>query len=898
MSFVAKVKNVLSGDTLVLVPVKSTQVPVPERILTLLYVRAPENGWPSREYLRQLLIGRDIKVSVFFKNPTTGREFGDVKTPIFNSLIVHLLEKGYVRLKDNAQDDGSDLYEDVIAASQKGSSQTPESETGRIELVQLTEQIQARSQKYPLKCVVERVISGDRVVGRIYVRDNQHIESPILLAGIKSPRTDDETAKLAKVGEQAKQFVEEKLLTTKAEIKVSIVGENSAGLPIGIFIHPSGNSIHEKLLELGLAEIVDWQSQFVGSKLMVEWRKAEQTAKALGKGIFATSTAAKPASLSTGVKSKLLKPGSTLDSIQIARVLHADTLLIRLPQSDEEITVQLASVRAPKPNDSTVTTNSQVQQALVNTAREYVRNVVMGKNVSVYFDGYRQEDKERGFDARFTVSVKLPNGADLSEQIISNGWGTVIRHNKATSGERSLNWDKLVELEEAAKKAGKKGLFTTGDISKVLTVGTRIVDASENFAKAKTFLNGFKQKGRIGGYHVEYVNSVNRVKLYNPKEGLKLTLILGGLSNEHNKSDEGLKFVNKKYLQKNVEFDIYDTDKIGGFIGNLYASPSALSPVQVQLLNQGYVKLHDIAVNSNKFAKEFYEAEDEAKGGKKGLWSNYDAAQEKAEEEEQLAKTLEKVAIESKPKFFDIEVTDVDPTSGVISFQNTSAATVAKFTQFKTDFNDFHAKAPSATSASVDLPFNLNKAPKKGELVSAKFSENGKFYRARVVNFDKASGKYEVKHLDFGNVDKVALSGLRALPIKFSLATYPAFASTTTLQNLRLPPSKPTDYFTDAIYALEDLTYDKKLVLSALPGTKADYTGVLYDSEQLLKDASYTINKQLVKEGWAVVDDTTLTAATKASEYVSGLLKVQAGARADHAGCWEFGDITFDDETF
>ena len=51
-----------------------------------------------------------------------------------------------------------------------------------------------------------------------------------------------------KVAQQAKQFVEDKLLTTKAELTCSIIGESQTGVPIAIINHPSGNNIHEKLL--------------------------------------------------------------------------------------------------------------------------------------------------------------------------------------------------------------------------------------------------------------------------------------------------------------------------------------------------------------------------------------------------------------------------------------------------------------------------------------------------------------------------------------------------------------------------------------------------------------------------------------------------------------------------
>ncbi|KAI5959296.1 uncharacterized protein KGF55_005446 [Candida pseudojiufengensis] len=887
--FVAKVKNVLSGDTIVVTPLKSNQFPPPERVITLSYVK-PIDEFNSKEYLRQLLIGKEIKFKV--DNKAGNREFGDVQSPIFKSLIEYLLSNGYVKLRDNIPDDEQvdelKQIENNAKLNQKGLWST---KTKKIEIIPINEDIILSSQKSPLKLIVEKVISGDRIIGNVFVNKTQVANTPLLLAGIKSPRTDDQSQsqQLLKVSQQAKQFVEDKLLSTKAELTTTIIGENQAGIPIAFINHPSGNNIHEKLLESGFGEIVDWQSSLIGSSVMSQLRKAEQIAKALGKGIYANTTTKTINGAQNG--SSKLKPGVSIHNATIAKVINADTLLVRLSESDEEVTVQLASIRAPKPNDTTVTSDQSKQQALVATAREFVRNQVIGKQGTLYIDGFREANKDLNLEARFLVSFKYGNN-DLSELIITNGFGTVIKHNKATQNERSLNWDKLIELENDAKKLGKKGIY--GDLNKVLTVGTRIIDASENLTKAKTFFNGFKQKGRISGYYIDFIPNVTRVKLFNPKEGLKLTLLLGGLSNNKNDvlSEEGLKLLNKKYLQRPIEFEVYDTDKLGGFVGNLYANSNSLSPVQEQIISQGLAKLHEFAVNSNPQASVLIKAEDNAKAQGKGIWKNFDASKENNELAQATAK-IESTKLESlKPKFFDIEVVYID-SEGLLYFHKTDPKQKQIFTKFKQDFQQFHSQAPSASKLSQDLPVNLDKPPKKGELVSAKFSDDNKYYRARFLGVDKTTNKYEVQHIDFGNIDKVSLSALRQLPTKFNTTTIPKFIFTTTLQNLRLPPSKPTDYLTDAIYALEDLTYDKSLVLSALPGVQAEYEGILYDSEESLKDSSYTINKQLVKEGWAVVDTKNVKPVNK--EYVDELIKIQKSAKSNHIGCWEFGDVSFDE---
>lgn len=889
----AKVKNVLSGDTVVLVPTKTAQFPVPERTLTLQYVRG--DSFLAKDFLRQLVIGKEVKFEVLFKMPNSGKEFGDIRAPIFLSLIEYLLEKGMVKLKDNIRVE-EDTEVEFVDRLRKAELDAQTRKVGiwapkfvEPEVVPLSEDIEA---KKALPAIVEKVISGDRIVGRILVSKNKHVEQPLLLAGIKTPRTDDPSASVVKVAQQAKQFVEDRLLT-KAQIKVTVIGHNQAGIPLVLVEHPSGHSIHEKLLENGFAEVVDWQSSLIGSAIMSGLRKAEQTAKALGKGQFALVSAPAPSAKSS---SKTLRPGVTVENVTIAKIVNGDTFNVRLP-SAEEITVQLASLRAPRPNDTTVTSNALQQQALVQMAREYLRSLAIGKSASMYIDGFRGANEELGLDLRFLVSLKI-GGKDVSEQIVSHGFATVIKHNKQTAGERSMNWDRLVELEEEQKKLGKKGVYFNGDISKILTIGSRVVNASENVQKAKTFFNGFQKKGRISGFYVEFIPGVNRVRLYNPKEGTKLTLILGGLSNSKSQESgaEGLEYMNRKYLQRNVEFDVYDTDKIGGFIGNLYANAQALKPVQIELLASGLATVHGLAVNSNKYGDELEKAEDSAKSAHKGIWKDYDEAKAQNEANEASAR-LQQLNLEAaKPKFFDIEVVDIS-TSQVLSYHLIDSATAATFTQFKKEFNDFHLQNASASANLADLPVNLTKGPRKNEIVSAKFTENGKYYRAKVLNYDRSSNKYEVKHVDFGNIDKVGLADLRALPKKFGVDVIKPFAHTLKLQNILLPPTQPRDYLTEAIYVLEDLTFDKKLVLSGLPSATVgvEFDGILYDAEKSLQDQGYTINKQLVEEGFGIVET---RAPAHLKDYVDELAAVEKKAKNDRVGCWELGDITQGEDDF
>lgn len=101
--FSAKVKNVLSSDTIILTPANGSQQ---ERTLSLAYLQAPrissneKYAFEARDLLRNLLVGKQINFWVLYKN-NSEREFGDVSCPVFQSLIEYVLSKGAAKLRDN-----------------------------------------------------------------------------------------------------------------------------------------------------------------------------------------------------------------------------------------------------------------------------------------------------------------------------------------------------------------------------------------------------------------------------------------------------------------------------------------------------------------------------------------------------------------------------------------------------------------------------------------------------------------------------------------------------------------------------------------------------------------------------------------------------------------------------
>ncbi|CDK27197.1 unnamed protein product [Kuraishia capsulata CBS 1993] len=857
--FGAKVKNVLSGDTLVLSANSSSSQ---ERLLSLAYIQAPRSTEPfayeSKEILRSLLVGKDIKFHVSYKS-NSGREFGDVSTPLFKSLAEYVVAKGGAKVRDNINDEEA---EELKIAETKAKAQNLGIWDPKLKSVQtktsLAEAEVNLKTQYP--AIVEKVVAGDRLIVRILVHKTVHVVIPVLVAGIRTPRTASNDQPAEPLGEQAFKYVESRLLARS--VKVTLIGESSTGVAIGKIVHPAGN-ITDKLLQEGLAEVVDWQSTLVGPQGMSYLRGLEKTAKAEGKGIWKSSSSAPSSNVSVSSNASKIRVGAQIEAV-VSRIVSSDTLVIRL-NDDTEHTVQLSSLRAPRQSDAS-------SAAFVPEAREFTRKTAIGKHVKVFIDAVRPKSEQ--FDERFLVSITLPNGKSLSSLVVSSGYATVIRHRRGDE-DRSPDWDSLIE-EEATSIKDKKGIH--GKAPKP----ERIVDASENAARAKQYLTTLQSKTSIPAL-VEHVSSATRFRLVLPRDGIKITLVLGGLAalnRESEVSKKALSFVSKKAYQRDVHVSVYGVDKVGGFIGNLVL-PGQSVPIQASLVSEGYAAVHERSVNQTGFGSLLTEAENEAKTSRLGIWSDYNPSAIQQDVQE-VTSQLENITITKR--YLDVELTDISE-EGLIAYQIVGSER-SKLSSFMKSFHDFHS--------SNQAP--LAKQPQKGDIVSAQFSENKKYYRAKIISFEKASREYKVQHIDYGNYDVVPLASLRSLPAQFAVSAFPAQAHTAQLSLITLPPQ---DYLNGAIDFIEELTAQKGLVAcetfrNPAPGVESDV--ILYDPKKIASDPNYSINKEVVENGWGIVKKHLKGFEKGLESEWKQLLEVEASAKAHHRGCWEYGDIESDQE--
>lgn len=556
-----------------------------------------------------------------------------------------------------------------------------------------------------LEGIVEKVITGDRLIARIVLDATSHVQTLLLLAGIRAPTTkrtlpSGEEQAGEPFAEEAQQFVESRLL--QRNVKVTPLGVSPQGQLVATISHHQRGNIAPFMLEAGLARCTDYHSTLLGQE-MSKLRAAEQKAKSSGLGLFKGHVAP-----SRGTKNE--------QDYTVSRIISADTLMVRTKTGTEK-RISLSSVRQPKPSDPK-------QSPWGAEAREFVRKRAIGKHVRVTIDGKRAATE--GYEEREVATVTLA-GKNLALTTVAAGYASVIRH-RHDDTDRSPIYDELLQAEQEAQ-AEKKGMWAEkGPATKTM------VDYSESLEKAKRAMGILSRQKKVPAV-VDFVKSGSRFTVLVPRENAKLTFVLSGIRaprtarNASEKSEpygqEAADFANRRCLQRDVEVDVEDTDKVGGFIGTLYVNRENFAKL---LLEEGLASVHAYSAEKTGNANELFAAEQKAKDARKGIWTDWDPSQE--EEDADVANGHTNTngssavntdgAVLRKNDWREVVVTHVDPATARMKVQTVGTGTTGRLSELMQSFRSLHIGS-SSSSKPLDGP------PKAGDYVAAKFSADGEW---------------------------------------------------------------------------------------------------------------------------------------------------------------------------
>ncbi|KAG9237906.1 putative nuclease domain-containing protein 1 [Amylocarpus encephaloides] len=874
----AKVKSVLSGDSLILAAVDN---PDRERILSLAYCTSPhlkkegDEQWAfeSRDALRKLAVGKHVQFQILYTIPNTKREYGIVFFNDGRRLPELMVEEGWLKLREDAgrkedseealqQLDNLRLLEAKARADDKGLWQTS---GGRINVQHDMGDSASFVEKWKGQSVdglVERVLSGDRMLVRLILSPTEHIQVMTLVAGIRSPTTErvnpsnGGTQPAEEYGNEARRFVELRLL--QRNVKVDILGLSPQNQLVASIRHPKG-SIAKFLLEDGLARCVDFHSTLLGPE-MKNLRDAEKVAQSSKKGLFKDHVA-KPSG-----------PGGSLEA-HVTRVFSADVIYVR-NRAGVEKRINLSSVRGPRPSE-------QSEAPFRDEAKEFLRKKVIGKNIRMSIDGSRPATGE--YDAKEVATITL-NDKNIGLLLVQEGWCSVIRHRRDDT-DRAPNYDDLLAAQETAKE-DKKGMWS-GKPAKA----KQYADASESLQKAKMQVASLQRQRKIPAI-VDFVKGGSRFTVLIPRENIKLTFVLGGIrapKSSRGPSDKAEPFgqeahdlATKRLTQRDVEIDVFNIDKVGGFIGALYINKESFAKI---LVDEGFATVHAYSAEQSGNSNELQAAETRAKEARKGLWEDWDPSLDVVEDEKAPPNISnnDSAPITREKDYRDVMITNIDE-DGRIKLQVIGTGTSALETMM-TQFKSFHLNP--ANKAGLSGP------PKTGEYVAAQFTDDGQWYRARVRANDRPAKEAEIVYVDYGNSEKMPWSKLRPLSQpQFTPQKLRPQAVDAVLSLIQLPTNK--DYLADAIEYITQATANKELVANV------DYTapeGTLYvtlydqNTSQNLKDS---INTDIIREGHAMVPTKLKPWERSFGDVLKDLREKSDLAKTDRLGMWEYGDITED----
>lgn len=485
--------------------------------------------------------------------------------------------------------------------------------------------------------------------------------------------------------------------------------------------------------------------------------------------------------------------------------------------------------------------------------------------------------------------------------------------------DRSSIWDELVAAESQAQTDGKGMWSSKPPAAKVYH------DYSESLQKAKVQCAFLQRQKKIPGI-VDFVKSGSRFTVLIPRENAKLTLVISSIRcprsarNPNEKSEpfgqEAHDFANRRCNQRDVEIEVETTDKQGGFIGSLFVNRENFAKL---LLEEGLATVHAYSAEQSGNANELFAAEEKAKTAMRGLWYDYDPSQDPDVAGLSLADVTTNGNANAgatsntngansgstappKKDYRDVTVTHVDPENLHLKLQLIGPGHSHALSSLMAAFAAYHA-SPSAVKTLPSIP------PKTGDVVSARYSGDGQWYRARVRRNDRDAKKSDVFFVDYGNTETVAWNELRPLGdlAKFGLAKLKPQAIDAALSFVQFSTSP--EYIADAVAFLTEVAGDGRGLVAAIDSQEKDSghsagggTGdlggtwwiTLFDPEKSEDADTGSVNADLVAEGLAMVAR-KLRPWEVARQGTVKVLKVkEEEASKDHRGMWEYGDISED----
>uniref|UniRef100_A0A7S4L8Z8 Micrococcal nuclease n=1 Tax=Paramoeba aestuarina TaxID=180227 RepID=A0A7S4L8Z8_9EUKA len=850
----ATVKNVLSGDTLVVIADEDQKKGPPvDKIIALASSRAPTMGrpetrdrpatkddpfaWQSREFLRKLVIGQRIQFITEFVDPKSGREYCSVYHK-GEHVGVLMASEGWITVippsqKHQPRADQAEmirLAEEAVKLN-KGIHNTKERKNA-VRTVSTKFSTHAFYEKHRGKlvdAVVDQVRNGSTV--RVVVVGSFEYLT-VRFAGVQSPFA-PQGQEEPPFTREAKAIIEQVLLGRDVQLALECIDKAD-----GVFsrVLCGGRDPAELLLQTGLARVVEWNAP---KACLAKYKEIEEKAHAGRVRIWSLAQAAGPSSQKKDA-------GYTVGTVR--EITNGCGIRV-VDENGKELVANLASLIIPRQ-----TPNGDEPWSW--EAKDTLRNKLMGKQVKVVLDYVRPANDQYPEKAFHSVFLGNTNVAML---LLEKGYAKLINHRQ--NDPRSSSYSALLNVEQKAQ-AKSKGVH--GPADKAPAHNYTDLSRKPNVKKVQQFLHFLQQPARQTA-SVEYVFGGDKVKLYNEKATCMINYTLTGIRCPRNSKEnpepcaaEVVAFAKNNLLQRNVEIEAASVDKGGSVIGKLYTSNG--NDFGLELVKRGFASVHGSAEKIIG-SQAYFQAESQAKAGRLGIWRNWKPEDDSKQEEK------EETPNNKKLEWIRIKVTEV-VDGGTLYVQRLN-----QLSQLEKMLADINSNLPARDPHYV---------PAVKTMILIPFGKE--YHRAKVTGISKDKKEFEVFYVDFGNYDYVPKNVILSCPAQFEKIA--PFATRAELAYV-IPPSLDEEFGNDAAYTVKNMVWDRDLVATIEREENGTIHVVIGDPE-----SNSIVNNSMVHSGFCRV---ARTYNFKAQTRLPKLREEEEHARKAHLGIWQYGDIPDDD---
>ncbi|CAA3011936.1 staphylococcal nuclease domain-containing 1-like [Olea europaea subsp. europaea] len=958
------VKAVPSGDSLVIVGGSKAEIP-PEKTITLSSLIAPKLArrgsidepfaWESREFLRKLCIGKDVKFKVDYTVPSIGREFGSVAFTSDDTNISFLVvaagwakvrdqgqQKGEVspflaellRLEEQAKQQGLGRWNRNPGASEASIRSLPPSaigDSGNFDAMGLL----ASNKGSPMEVIVEQVRDGSTL--RVYLLPSfQFVQ--VFVAGIQSPSMGRRAASEVVIetelssdepndvsieprapltsaqrlaasstsatevapdpfGREAKHFTEIRVLNR--EVRIVLEGIDKFSNLIGSVYYSDGESAKDLALELvetGLAKYVEWSASLLEDDAKRRLKNAELLAKKNRLRMWTNYVP--PATNSKAIHDQNFT-GKVIEVVSGDCIIVADD---SLPFGDPsaERRVNLSSIRCPKMGNPR---RDEKPAPYAREAKEFLRNRLIGRQVQVSMEYSRKVAMADGPTAAAgaTDSRVMDFGSIFLVNPPKDGDGTAPAAGSQQTG---------ANIAELLVARGFANVIRHRDFEERSNYYDALLAAESRAIAGKKGMHSAKDPPVV---HITdlLTASAKKARDFLPflQRNRRMTAVVEYVLSGH-------RF--KLYIPKETCSIAFSFSGVRCPGRDEQYSDEAIALMRRKIMQRDVEIEVETVDRTGTFLGTLWEARTNVavtllEAGLAKLQTNFGTDRIP---DAHLLVQAEQSAKMKKLKIWENHVEGEEVSNGTSIERRQKEELKVVVTEVMGGGQFYVQSVADQKVASIQkqlASLNLQEAPvigafnpKKGDIVLAQFSADNSWNRAMIVNaprgvVESSNDKFEVFYIDYGNQEAVTFSQLR--PIDPSVSSAPGLAQLCSLAYLKVP-NLEDDYGQEAAFRLSEHLLSSPKEFKAIieerdtsgGKVKGQGTGTIFMVTLVDPEADVSINATMLQDGLARLEKRRKWESKDRQLAMDELEKFQTEARDKRLRMWEYGDIESDDE--